>query len=326
MDRQRTDTPTSGRRPAAGPVVARRSRSQRKKATVTTLVPRAATEGEAGHHRRRAARSFFRPRFVRVDGLRRDHRPLGARSRGAFHRRAVADGDDRRLHGLGRARRVLARQADAARREGDEEGGAARQLRRPPRAAPRRRGALHRSAAAGPPLRRAGVAEAALRRHLPVVPADAAVVAQRDDRRARRHPAERKRRRVRDAAVPRRAGAVELSAHQPRGARAHVARRGDELRARRAEFRRGLGSRRQRPPAGWRGSLRGRPQSRRHAGQGRLPQPADRVDPVRARDRHRAARAGADRAGMDHEVLHPRSFPAEFARPVPDGSVATPSS
>ena len=62
-------------------------------------------------------------------------------------------------------------------------------------------------------------------------------------------------------------------------------RRRHELRPRRAEFRRGLGSRGQRPPARGRRSLRGRPQRRRHAGQGRLPQPADRADPVRARDR-----------------------------------------
>ena len=39
-----------------------------------------------------------------------------------------------------------------------------------------------------------------------------------------------------------------------------------------------------RPPVGAE-ALRGRPQRRRHAGQGRLPQPADRADPVRAGDR-----------------------------------------
>ncbi len=182
-------------------------------------------ERRTGYPGRGRARIVVRPRFVRVDGIRRDNRPLGARGHGALHRRPVADGDDRRLHGLGRARRLLARQADAAGREGDEEGGAPCQLRRPPRAASRRRGALHRSAAAGPPLQRGSVAEAAVRRHLSVVPADAAVVAQRDDRRARRHPAERERRRLRDAAVPRRAVAVEFPAHEPRGARAHVARR-----------------------------------------------------------------------------------------------------
>ena len=41
-------------------------------------------------------------------------------------------------------------------------------------------------------------------------------------------------------------------------------------------------------------------------GQGRLPQPPDRADPVRARHRDRPGRAGPDRARLDHEVLHPR--------------------
>ena len=53
-------------------------------------------------------------------------------------------------------------------------------------------------------------------------------------------------------------------------------------------------------------------------GQGRLPQPADRADPVRADDRHGPAGADPDRAGLDHEVLHPRPVAAELAGQLPD--------
>jgi polyhydroxyalkanoate synthase subunit PhaC len=58
-------------------------------------------------------------------------------------------------------------------------------------------------------------------------------------------------------------------------------------------------------PAGTR-ELHGRRAGCRHAGQGRLPQRADRAHPVHADHARRARRAGADRAGLDHEVLHPR--------------------
>ena len=91
---------------------------------------------------------------------------------------------------------------------------------------------------------------------------------------------------------------------------------GNEPRARPAEFRRGRGARDRRPAAGRRRSIRAGTQRRDHAGQGRLPQPADRADPVRAGHRHGAARTGADRPGVDHEVLHPRPLAAEFAGPL----------
>ena len=57
-----------------------------------------------------------------------------------------------------------------------------------------------------------------------------------------------------------------------------------------------------------------------YARQGDLPQPADRADPVHAGDRQGAARARADRAGVDHEVLHPRSHPGEVAGEIPGGA------
>ncbi len=156
------------------------------------------------------------------------------------------------------------------------------QLCGPPRVAPRRRRALHRAAAAGPPLRRQGLAGNAVRHHLPVVSADAAVVAQRDDGRARSDETGRERRRFRDAAVPRRPVAVEFPADESRGAGAHARRVGNELRARRAELLRGLGPRGQRPPAGRCRAVRGRPQYRGDTRKGRLPEPADRADPVRS--------------------------------------------
>ena len=56
-----------------------------------------------------------------------------------------------------------------------------------------------------------------------------------------------------------------------------------------------------------------RREGRRHRGPGHLPQRADRADPVLADDAGRASRAGADRAGLDHEVLHPRPVAEELA-------------
>ena len=65
------------------------------------------------------------------------------------------------------------------------------------------------------------------------------------------------------------------------------------------------------PPAD---GLRGGRGHRRHAGRGRLPQRADGAHPVQADHRQRHRRAGADRAGLDHEILRPRSEPAQLAR------------
>ena len=72
-----------------------------------------------------------------------------------------------------------------------------------------------------------------------------------------------------------------------------------------------------RGPRGNRG-VSGRARGRDHAGQSRLPQSPDRADPVRSGHRQRAARAGADRSGVDHEVLHPRLEPPQFAGEIPD--------
>ena len=121
-----------------------------------------------------------------------DRRPLGARRGRPLHRRAVADGADRGLHGLGgppRRSRRASRRSWPRRRSRRRRGSPTTPARSA--AARRRRRAVHRAAAAGPALRRRSLAQSALRRHLPGVPAQPAVVAQRDDRRARRHPAQR---------------------------------------------------------------------------------------------------------------------------------------
>ncbi len=66
--------------------------------------------------------------------------------------------------------------------------------------------------------------------------------------------------------------------------------------------------------AGRHGKLQGRRQCGRHAGQGHFPQRTHRAHSIRAHDRHRASRAGADRPGVDHEVLHPGLIAAKFLR------------
>ena len=142
---------------------------------------------------------------------------------------------------------------------------------------------------------------------LPVVPADAAVVAQRDDRRARRHPAAREHGGVRDAADARRVCRRPTSSRPIRRCCSATHERGrHEPRARRSQLPRGLRARGERQAADRRRRVRARPRRRGHARQGRVPQPADRAHPVRADDRAGAARADPDRAGVDHEVLHPR--------------------
>jgi hypothetical protein len=70
---------------------------------------------------------------------------------------------------------------------------------------------------------------------------------------------------------------------------------------------------RQRQPAGRRRRIRGRPRRGDHAGQGGAENPPDGTDPVRADHRKSAPRAGPDRAGVDHEVLHPRSVAPQLA-------------
>ncbi len=160
-------------------------------------VPAKATRAKApaARARRHAATGSVVPaRLVRGDRVRGNARPLAQCGDRPLHGRPLADGAGGGVLGLGIASRVLAGQAAAAVREGREEVAAPRQLRGAPRVQARRDHAVHRAAAAGSPLRPSGVAHAAVRRHLPVVPARAAVVVQRDDRRARRHAAARARR------------------------------------------------------------------------------------------------------------------------------------
>ena len=83
------------------------------------------------------------------------------------------------------------------------------------------------------------------------LPAAAAMVAQRDHRRPRRQPSSMKRMVEFVVAPDARHGlAVEFPAHQSRGAAADRRQRRHEPRARRAQFRRGLGARDQRQEAG----------------------------------------------------------------------------
>ena len=222
-----------------------------------------------------------------------DRRPLGARGDRALHRRALADGADRRLHGLGVAPRVRAGQAGAARREGAQESDAAR--------ATTRAGASSERDGVEPcivplPQDRRFAGEAWQNPPYDVIYQafllEPAVVAQRDDRRARRHASSTRtwsrsrrgssstcsRRRTRCSPIPRcwSARAARAAMNLVRGA---------------AELRRGLGARDRRPAARRRRAFEVGPQRRGHAGQGRLSQPADRADPVRAGDRQRCGRS-----------------------------------
>ena len=81
-------------------------------------------------------------------------------------------------------------------------------------------------------------------------------------------------------------------------------------------LRRGLGPHAGRQAAGGRRRLRGRARCRRDSGQGGVPQPADRTDPVRADHCAGAARAGAVHPGVDQQVLHPRPLARELAGPL----------
>lgn len=67
-----------------------------------------------------------------------------------------------------------------------------------------------------------------------------------------------------------------------------------------------------------RGGFQGRGDGGHGPGQGRLPQSADRIDPVRADHRERPPGTRADRAGVDHEILHPGPFAGELAGPLAD--------
>ncbi len=166
----------------------------------------------------------------------------------------------------------------------------------------------------------------ALQGDLPGVPVAGAMVACRHHRRRRRHRPARDRDRVHGAPGARHRGAVELPADQPGGARTHDQDRRRQSPRRLGQSGRGLAARGERRPAGRRRALRRRQGRRRHPRQGRLPQPADRADPVRAGHRQGAPRADPDRAGLDHEVLHPRSVAGEFASSAISSTPASPSS
>ena len=72
-------------------------------------------------------------------------------------------------------------------------------------------------------------------------------------------------------------------------------------------------------PSGRR-AVPGRRAGRGLAGQGDPAQPADGADPVFASDGQGPRRARADRAGVDHEVLHPRPVAEELAGALPHGA------
>ena len=128
------------------------------------------------------------PRFLRRDGARGPHRSFAACDRGALHGRAFAGGAGPGVPRLGNASCQRTGQADATRRQGVAQGSPLCRLRRPLRLGRRHRRMLHRAFAAGPALRRRRLASVALQPHPPGVPAQSAMVAQRDHRHSRRSP------------------------------------------------------------------------------------------------------------------------------------------
>ena len=84
-----------------------------------------------------------------------------------------------------------------------------------------------------------------------------------------------------------------------------------------AELDRGLGADPGRPAAGRRRSVPARENGGGDTRQGGVPQPPDRAHPVLADDREGPSGTDPHRAGVDHEVLHPRPQPAQLAHQVP---------
>ena len=119
--------------------------------------------------------------------------------------------------------------------------------------------------------------------------------------------------RVPSAADLERAVAVEFSLHQPRGAARDARHQRQEPRAGDDEprARHGALGRSAEDHPDRRERLRGRPQPRRHARQGRVPERSAAADPVHADDGQGARGAAADRAAVDQQVLHPRPDGAE---------------
>ena len=111
---------------------------------------------------------------------------------------------------------------------------------------------------------------------------------------------------VRRAAALRRARADELPPHQPGRAGARVRDRGRQPGRRRPQ----LPPRRRREPRvaepGRPQCVRGGREPRGHAGQGRVPQRADRAAPVRATDRGGARDPAARVPALDQPLLHRR--------------------
>ena len=138
------------------------------------------------------------------------------------------------------------------------------------------------------------------------------MVAQRHQRRARRDGTSRSDGEVRRAPDPRHVRSLEFCADQSRAPEAHRRERRPQSVRRLSAHARGLGTHGQWKEAGRQRGLRSRTAGRGQPGQGRVPQSTDRVDPVCAGDGRGSARAGADRAGLDHEILHPRPVGAEF--------------
>jgi len=118
---------------------------------------------------------------------------------------------------------------------------------------------------------------------------------------------------VRGAPVAGHGGAVELRVDQSGGPAPDAGRRRREPGARDCARGGGCVARVRRSAASRRGSLRGWPQRRDHAWPRRAAQRADGADPVSSVDALGARRAGAARAGVDHEVLRTRPVAVEFA-------------
>ena len=190
------------------------------------------------------------------------------------------------------------------------EGGRSRGSVRPVRRDPRDR----RACAGRSPLRRAGVERASVlradeaelpdRQPLPHRSRDAGAAAG-----ARQAAA-----RVRHPPVRRRDRAVELSGDESGGAEARRRDRWREPRARHVEPRRGCAHRPHLDER--RARLRGRPQSGGHARRRRVPQRADRADPVRADDAEGASAPAVDRSAVHQQVLHPRPAAGRLVRPL----------